>query len=173
MQKIYYVPMVSNCQICSKSLVVKPSHAKLGWGKYCSISCRTKSQLRGKQVPCYLCGRSIYRSLRMIQRSKSGNHFCSKSCQTLWRNSLYSGENHVNWINGISAYRKLLQRSGRKEFCQLCGITEKRILSAHHIDHKRSNNKVENLTWLCFNCHYLVHHDSELDLKVRKYSQPN
>jgi len=31
-------------------------------------------------------------------------------------------------------------------------------LIVHHIDKNRNNNGIENLIWLCQNCHYLVHH---------------
>ena len=160
----------SICKICGKEFYVKPSHQKLGWGKYCSANCRSKSQFNGKNVNCEVCAKSIYRSLKSLSnsRSKSGLFFCSKSCQTLWRNKIFKEENHGNWINGESAYRNILIRSGRVTKCLLCGYLDQRALSAHHIDHERTNNKVDNLTWLCLNCHYLVHHDRELDQKVRK-----
>ena len=154
------------CRICKKDFYVKPSHQKLGWGKYCSTSCRANAQFKGKFVECFVCGNSIYRSPKMMQRSKSGKHFCSKSCQTMWRNRVYTGENSTNWVNGESAYRRILIRSGKEPVCTLCKITDLRILNAHHLDHQRINNKVDNLIWLCLNCHYLVHHDKELEEKL-------
>jgi predicted HNH restriction endonuclease len=44
----------------------------------------------------------------------------------------------------------------------LCGKDDKRIIAVHHIDKNRSNNKLKNLAWLCYNCHFLVHHYSEI-----------
>lgn len=153
------------CRICDKEFYIKPSHQKYGWGKYCSRDCVFKSQLNGKFLECSICGKKIYRSLKLIKRSKSGKHFCSKSCQTLWRNQVYVGENSANWKNGEKAYRNILKRSGREQICQLCETKDERIVIVHHKDHNRKNNKIENLAWLCMNCHYLVHHDKKLEKK--------
>lgn len=149
------------CGICAKKFYVKPSHQKLGWGKYCSIDCRSKAQFKGEDVSCHVCAKKIHRSPSDIEHSKSGNHFCSKSCQTLWRNKYFIGEKHKNWINGISIYREIMFRSGQEEICKICKTTDKRVLSVHHIDKNRGNNSLSNLVWLCFNCHYLVHHDKD------------
>jgi len=162
------MPIVVRCRVCKKKIYVKPSHVKLGWGKYCSIACRSKSQLKGKNVQCHMCNSKIYRPPRMLTHSKSGKYFCTKSCQTLWRNSIFSGEKHPFWKNGKNVYRKILLRNGKKPVCALCSIVDKRLLNTHHIDHDRMNNKLENLIWLCLNCHYLVHHDKIADEMVRK-----
>jgi len=149
---------IQKCQICNNDFYIKPCHLKLGWGKYCSRKCQSAGQLKGKTVSCFICGKDVYKSLSSLLRSKSNKYFCSKSCQTYWRNSMvYIDENHPNWKNGESVYRKKLEKSGRECKCERCGISDKRILSAHHINKDRSNNNVENLKWLCFNCHYLVH----------------
>jgi hypothetical protein len=50
--------------------------------------------------------------------------------------------------------------------CKLCGIKDLRILAAHHIDRNTENNKVDNLIWLCHNCHYLIHHDVNEEKKL-------
>jgi hypothetical protein len=42
----------------------------------------------------------------------------------------------------------------------LCSTKDERVLAVHHIDHNRLNNKLDNLAWLCHNCHHLVHHDN-------------
>lgn len=157
-----------NCKICGNIFYVKPSHQKLGWGKYCSISCRSKSQIKGKLKKCSSCSKNILRSPAQQKNSKSGKFFCTKACQTKWRNSLFIGEKHSNWINGNSSYRNLMIRNKTKRQCVLCKTIDIRILSVHHIDHDRSNNKISNLTWLCLNCHYLVHHHSKLDEMVKK-----
>jgi hypothetical protein len=103
-----------------------------------------------------------------IAHSKSKKYFCSKSCQTRWRNSMiYIGENHPNWKNGGARhYRDILRRSRQKEICGLCKTTDKRILAVHHIDHNHANNKLENLAWLCHNCHYLIHHHPDEHQKL-------
>lgn len=154
------------CTICSKEFYSKPSHQLLGWGKYCSIECRTHSQLKGKVVVCSWCRGDVYRTPKSLARSKSGKYFCSKSCQTFWRNKIHIGPLSAKWKTGESAYRNMLIRSGRPRICALCKIANPLVLAAHHKDHNRENNTVDNLTWLCFNCHYLVHHDANLDRMI-------
>lgn len=155
------------CLICKTQFYVKPSHQKLGWGKYCSRYCSNKSQLKGKVFSCFSCGKESYKSPSQQKHSKSSKFFCSKVCQTNWRNRVYVRERHANWKGGIRIYRELLINSDRKISCVLCGISNEKILTAHHKDHDRNNNSLRNLLWLCLNCHYLVHHDNELDDKVR------
>lgn len=153
---------VLRCQICTKEFYVKPSHIKLGWGKYCSIECRSKSQLNGKFVKCLICNKSIYRSTAHLGRSISGKYFCSKKCQTLWRNSIYIEDRSANWINGSKSYRDIMIRRDLISNCYICKIKEKRILVIHHKDKNRSNNNLSNLVCLCLNCHFLVHHDKKI-----------
>ena len=146
-----------SCKICSSAFYARPNHIKRGWGKYCSINCRNKSQFTGKYLSCHNCGKRIYRTPATINKSQSKKYFCSKSCQTHWRNKHFSGNKHANWIIGKYGYRNILKRSNKKQECYKCNITDKRILAAHHIDFNRENNTLENLIWLCYNCHYLVH----------------
>jgi len=161
---------MSSCKICRKVFYVKPSHLKLGWGKYCSLACRHKSQIRGTKFKCYSCGRKTYRSLSQQKHSKSGKFFCSKTCQTKWRNKYFIEEKHANWKSGNSVYREILKRSRSKVVCVLCGIENELLLTAHHKDHNRNNNKISNLIWLCLNCHFLVHHNADLNRRIMHYS---
>jgi hypothetical protein len=153
--------------MCGTEFYAKPSHIKLGWGKCCSVTCRNKSQLNGQKIKCYICKKVFYRSLAQLSHSKSGKYFCSKQCQTQWRNSLYIGDKSKNWKNGIRCYRNILLKEKINSVCILCGNSDKRILSVHHLDHDRNNNLVSNLTWVCQNCHYLVHKYKEYDTKVK------
>lgn len=148
------------CKICGKKFYAKPNWIKLGYGKYCSIACRSTSQRKGKIVKCSLCGESVYRGLKHFKHSKSGKYFCNKKCQALWRNSLvYVGASHSNWKGGWSIYRKILIRAKVPVLCLRCGLDDQRILAVHHIDRNRKNNALSNLVWLCPNCHFLIHHD--------------
>lgn len=153
------------CRICSKEFYVKPSHLKRGWGKYCSIECRTKSQLKGEFKDCFICSNQTWRTPRELKKSRSGKFFCNKSCQTIWRNRRYSGPKHPNWRGGLAIeYRKKLLQSKIKPICKACAVKDKRILIVHHKDKNHRNHNINNLIWLCLNCHYLVHkHNEQLD----------
>ena|SRR3989338_6079386 len=153
------------CKMCFSSFEAKPAFLKLGWGKYCSSRCQYKSFRTGEHMRCAICKDRIYKSQASLKRSKSKKYFCSKSCQAKWRNSQYVGTKHLGWKNGISAYRDILLRAGGTICCSLCMTKDRRVLAVHHRDENRTNNKLENLVWLCHNCHHLVHHDKVIKLK--------
>ena len=147
------------CVQCGTKFYVKPYFLKRGWGKYCSKKCQHEGMRTGKEMPCHICGKITYKQEKDFRRSKSGLFFCSKSCQTRWRNQVYVGEKHGNFVTGISAYRGILGRDKVPKKCKLCKTADIRVLVVHHIDRNRRNNKVKNLVWLCHNCHFLVHHN--------------
>ncbi len=155
------MPLIRNCKLCDTKFETKPSAVANGCGKYCSRECGHKAQRKGKDMECYLCGKYSYKSKTNLGRSKSGKFFCSKSCQTKWRNQEFAGPKHANWKGGRASYRELLERNNIPKICNLCKIGDERVMSAHHIDRNRKNNCVENLAWLCHNCHHLVHHHKD------------
>lgn len=154
------------CKICKLEFRVKPYFLKKGWGKYCSRKCHHEAMKNGKIFLCWKCGKSVYRSDNKVNHSKSGKYFCSKSCQTKWRNEYFSGERHSNWIYGQSAYRGVLIRQQKEVICKRCKSDNRRVLVVHHIDRNRKNNTASNLMWLCRNCHFLIHHDKVEDEKL-------
>ncbi len=126
---------------------------------YCSRKCRDIGFKKGTFVACEICGKKIWRTPRDEKRSKSQKYFCNKSCQTQWRNKFYSGERHPLWNGGIFLYRKTLLETGATAVCKNCGIKDFRVLLVHHKDHDKRNNALENLEWLCWNCHHLIHYN--------------
>lgn len=146
------------CKTCGKSFPAKPSWVRNGGGKYCSARCHYKGLKTGKKVSCAICGKEIYRAKEKLARAKSKKYFCSKSCQTRWRNSTFIGKKHANWKDGRYAYRSILGRHKVPRVCGLCGTKDGRVLAVHHIDGSHHNNRLQNLAWLCHNCHFLVHH---------------
>ncbi len=148
------------CVTCANPFETKPSTIKRGYGKYCSITCGRTGNRRGKVVACLICSKEVYRAPEKLSRAKSQNYFCSKSCQAIWKNSERIGPNHPNWKHGKSAYRSVLDRHKIVRICTLCTSKDERILAVHHVDRNRLNNVVDNLAWLCHNCHFLVHHDT-------------
>lgn len=117
---------------------------------------------------CHSCSKEVYKTPTQIKRSKSKKYFCSKSCQTKWRNTQYVGDRHKNWKDGYSRYRKILLGSSTQKVCLLCKENDVRVLAVHHIDQDHTNQRIENLAWLCHNCHHLVHHDSVSKQKFSK-----
>ena len=147
-----------NCKNCQKEFNAKPSWIKNGYGKFCSRACGYKNRLNGKEVSCAICNQKTYKSKKALCSSKSKKYFCGKSCQTTWRNSEFKGTKHANWKGGRHSYRELLIRKDPNPRCILCNTIDLRVLATHHIDENKNNNTIENLAWLCHNCHHLVHH---------------
>lgn len=154
------MPIVA-CKSCDKKFYAKPNWLEKGFGKYCSITCRGLDKRKGKEVFCFVCNKRVYKSLKDLQRSKSKKYFCTKQCNLCWQSSWQFGERHGNWKVGEFSYKNIIKRKGVSAHCRLCGKDDSRILLVHHLDKNRKNNKWANLTWLCFNCHFLVHHDKK------------
>ena len=154
------------CKICGKNFHAKPSWLKRGHGKYCSMLCKRESQKNGKVVKCFICSKDTYKRGKALVHSKSGKYFCTKSCQTKWRNAHFHGAEHPNYKDGLYAYRSVLVRNKVMAVCLRCKTTDKRILAVHHIDQNRKNNTLKNLTWLCHNCHHLIHQYPEERKKI-------
>ncbi len=152
------MPIVQ-CKVCKKNFYAKPSWLKRGWGKFCSSKCQHEAQRKGKFVYCEICGEKIWRKPQKIKGSRSGKYFCCKSHQTLWRNQIFSGPQHWNWKNGENIKHKaFLIKNGVKLACKLCHCDDIRILAVHHRDKNHKNNSLDNLVFLCHNCHHLVHY---------------
>ena len=152
------MPIV-RCKLCAKEFYGKPYFLKIGQAKYCSSVCQYEDRKKGKIVSCNICGKETYKQVKQLVKSKSGKFFCSKSCQTKWRNTEFIGSKHANFIHGNGSYRSILNRHKIVKRCNLCGNNDPRVLAVHHIDENHQNNTLENLAWMCHNCHFLVHHD--------------
>lgn len=160
--------LIVACGLCKKEFYTKPNWVKIGHGKYCSIHCRGLAKRKGKQVKCHTCSKEVYKSLKSINGSQSGKLFCSKKCSLAWHNSYFVQEKSGNWKTGEFSYKQHILRTGRKVYCRLCNKGDKRILLVHHLDKNRGNNALSNLTWLCHNCHFLVHHYKEREDALAK-----
>ena len=63
----------------------------------------------------------------------------------------------------MSTYRRTLLGTNKKVECITCKEKDARVLQVHHKDGNRRKNSIDNLAWLCINCHHLVHlHNKKL-----------
>lgn len=149
------------CRQCQTKFYAKPNWIARGWGKFCSRKCSSLANRKGEIRNCEHCGQEVYKSRKEISRSKSKKLFCSKKCSLSWLAGQYKEDKHPNWLGGRSVYKTKyennLEKQGLEPQCLRCQKIDKRILVVHHIDGNRSNNKLNNLTCLCRNCHFLVH----------------
>lgn len=160
-----------NCLLCGKEFYARPSNVLSGWGKYCSSRCQYQSFRTGVTKKCFTCGRDVYLSLTRLSHSTSKKYFCDKTCQTKWRNKEFSGLKSKKWKDGISTYRDAMLNSSRLKKCFLCKEKDFRVLVVHHIDENRKNFKMDNLVWLCHNCHHLVHFNKVTRLRLIRVLQ--
>jgi hypothetical protein len=145
------------CDSCGKKFKRKRSQIKLALKHYCSIHCSEQGRRRGRMVRCFMCKKIIYKTLKDIKLSKSGKYFCNHACGNIWIGKQQRAENHPNWAGGSSSYKNIFKRTSYKKRCVSCGNNDIRVLCVHHLDKNRKNNKMNNLTWLCRNCHFLIH----------------
>ena len=159
---------IIKCQQCQRDFYAKPYLVRHGYGIFCSRACHHKGMTKRLGVVCAICSKAINLSPSQIARSNSGKFFCNKSCQTIWRNKEFVGSKHLRWRGGNTLYRKILEKSNQKKRCTRCSLKDTRVLAVHHIDKNKKNNKVENLVWMCHNCHYLIHYDKVEWLEFNK-----
>ncbi|KKU70087.1 MAG: HNH endonuclease [Parcubacteria group bacterium GW2011_GWA2_47_21] len=159
---------VLSCDSCHCYFSRKPSQIGLAKRHFCSTYCQYKASRKGSFVRCLQCSKKVYKSLNNLKRSKSKKHFCSVLCSNIWHGKEFSREKHPNWKGGEFSYKDALKRHDVLKQCVLCGKSDQRILAVHHVDRNRKNNKLENLMWLCHNCHFLVHHYKREGLKIMK-----
>lgn len=84
-----------NCFFCKKDFKITLSANTASTNKnvddrFCSKKCHNKFQKQkhpgAKSVNCKECSIAFRKRLSQIKRSKSGNHFCSKSCAAKFNN---------------------------------------------------------------------------------------
>lgn len=74
------------CQQCGKPFYASPGHVAKGWGKFCSIPCRTAAWrgmdhphwLSGGDTVCLFCGKTFHAKASHV--SKGEGKYCSKKC---------------------------------------------------------------------------------------------
>lgn len=151
------------CVVCGKEYEITLQRynqkIKENTAFYCSSECR--SHKGSFLCKCANCGKEIWKTKSQIERSKSGNVFCSSSCSTSFNNHFKTGENHPRYT-GNNYRKKAFDVYEHK--CAVCGWSEDEdILEVHHKNDRHEDNDIENLVILCPTCHkYLTLHKKKL-----------
>lgn len=65
-------------------------------------------------------------------------------------------------IHSAELKKRLIKHGVKNNICEKCGLTHwfdvPMSLELHHINKNKKDNSLENLTILCPNCHWLIHH---------------
>lgn len=182
-----------NCKNC-KNFYTPKCHKKIGTTEFCSVECRryyfchTKiskkcifckekfecTLLQSKRAltcsqkcydkyrystiigVCKTCKKDVKR--RTISIRKHGI-FCSKSCFGIYKTYITEPKSYQDKKLRYNIFNNI------KIKCEKCSISNINILTVHHIDHKKTNNNINNLMMLCYNCHYEIHHNDSVHLK--------
>lgn len=81
------------CEICKKTFYIDKRYisyemtANRGKHKYCSIECHSKAKITKVEVTCIQCGKSIYKTKAVYNKSRSKKFFCNSSCSAIYSNS--------------------------------------------------------------------------------------
>jgi len=94
---------------------------------------------------CNCCGKQFIFEGRIKTKSFKKAKFCSRSC---------ANNRKIWWKNKATHYRTIAFQNHSKK-CVVCGFDK--IVTVHHIDENKKNNKPENLIPLCPNHHEMIH----------------
>lgn len=136
------------CKECRKPF--RRAVNQCGTMKYCGIRCRGRGVSRARQAKrpvatCAVCGKVFKAHRSRLERSS--HYYCSRGCY-------YLRHGHSKRLKrGTAGMQKLLTNS----HCFDCGISEEYLLTVHHVDGNRSNNKPSNWEILCHNHHAKRH----------------
>ena len=144
------------CEQCDKSFYARPPRGDRKV-RFCSPECSSIARRTRSLITCSVCGKQVERTPSKVKLAKHGFMFCSRVC----KEQAQSIESDIpikpsHYKEGKSVYRsRAIKEYGAS--CKKCGYSsDERMLDVHHIDKKRSNNKLENLVVLCVWCHALV-----------------
>lgn len=132
-----------------------PVFARDAATKFCSIACSARSR-KQECLPCTICGKTV---------AFAKQRYCSQACHRKGeferRRSLLESGAYCGVYNCNGYIRKYLanifgERCSRCGWCERHPKTGKVPVEVEHIDGDWRNNRVENLTLLCPNCHSLT-----------------
>lgn len=76
------------CKVCGTYFYASPGHLKKGWGRTCSIECRTKEKKNGRYIEndvcCKWCGKAFHVK-HSAEKAGKGKVFCSEECRVTAR----------------------------------------------------------------------------------------
>lgn len=146
------------CDSCGSEFLKSTRFLNKCKNNYCSRICASKGRDKKVTQVCSYCNKNFQR--RASSPSKSGLYFCTRKCkdvgQQIISNIKAIQPSHYGIGQGQYTYRYTALQHYPKE-CEVCKYDKRtRLLQVHHIDSKRTNNKLENLVVLCPTCHWAI-----------------
>jgi hypothetical protein len=167
------LPRVSRiCPSCHRSFTVEGHKVAYGWGKYCSVDCKNRAQVKRITVPCDACGTPITGKPSRFRRN--AHSFCNEKCAARWRTTHVSS---IRFWKSIQAN----QRAAYGHACVVCGW-DRCVEYAHIIPAAKGGTvHIDNIVVLCPNHHVLFdrheldadEYDIVLPAIIRAFDSPN
>jgi hypothetical protein len=125
--------------------------------KFCSLRCsNSRFRKNEERLPCAVCGKIV-----ALAKQTYCSQECHRKSEFERRRKLLESGGYCGIYNCNGYIKKyLIHRFGER--CSRCGwdkrhpLTRKVPVEVEHIDGDWRNNRVENLTLLCPNCHALT-----------------
>lgn len=146
------------CDYCGKEYL-KRVYKKKYKHNYCSLQCAKVGQRDRVELECSYCGKKFERTKGKLRLAKHDVYFCSRSCKD-YAQRLDGGCPEIHpphYGNGGKKSAHVKEYKADHVVCEGCGDKRKFLLVTHHKDCDRSNNSVENLEVVCWNCHAIRH----------------
>ena len=169
----WYEKNKKQCLCCGEYIPL----GSLGFNEYkgrnfCSQSCsisynnrkriiKNKKQNKKQKKKCLNCGKELSNNKKTYCNTKCQKEYNYKTYIDKWKNGKTNGIVGKAWIDISNYIRKYIFEKYNYK-CAKCGWSEinpytgKLPLEIEHIDGDATNNKEENLTLLCPNCHSLT-----------------
>ena len=151
----------TQCLVCQKPCYKKKYYINknIDGHVFCSQACYGK--FIRKEKPCIVCDTPI-----MAHFNKKT---CSRACSNKSRVGIKyrQGRRKDKVVHASQIKKRLLEERGG--LCERCGFSLTEILIIHHKDRNRNNNDLQNLEFICPNCHAQEHYLEKSWLK--RYNQ--
>jgi 5-methylcytosine-specific restriction endonuclease McrA len=140
------------CDVCGEKQGYSATNNKLNYCKRCQYEKLSKLFSKEKIVTnCDTCGKEIEYCDSQYERAE--RHYCSIVCSGI------GARKDIECVVRSQLKKKMIQ-SGILQECVICGHKNIWNLQAHHkiFVCNGGENNIENLEFLCRNCHYDFHH---------------
>lgn len=164
------------CKHCECEFDFEETHKKANHSRWCSKNPKHKDtdslklaqqksadrrygKLTSFEVICDQCNSNFEVIERGKQFPKKNKYFCSRSCANSQGGQAKA---LLDEDNGDLSYRTLAMKYLEPK-CVVCGFDT--IVEVHHINEIHSDNRIENLVFLCPNHHRMYHskHKDEIE----------
>lgn len=146
-------PLTKICETCGKTFVQTRTMTRWAERRFCDAKCRGMSRrVHPPTTTCASCGRDFPTPSGRRPRLQ----YCSLACSGKGRTGRQS--------RNKDAYGRHIAQTLYPEHrpCEVCGIGYfEGYIARHHVNSDRSDNRPENIQWLCRKHHVAAHRKSD------------